>query len=505
MVAAVGGDVDRDVPDQPHAPLGGVGPKRRPLALESHLLGKRVSARRTRPSRRSSTRSRPRSGAAPRVRPSRRDRRGGPGQAANADADAYGEPYSSGGLSGRTCQKRAPAAASQSTNAYASGPSRPPGSEVGWRLTPRERVSHIARLFTLSGMAPPRIQIQDVQPQVDCGRFPVKACLGDTVPVSATIFRDGYDKICGDRPVPAGGSATLARGDRSRRRATIASRRPSSRTRSGPGSSASRPGSTRTRAGSTSTTARWRPVRPISVESCRKGGSSSARERSTTGVPPPPGSPTSERHGDVKSPVLRLDVDRERARFGAWYELFPRSWGGFRGVAAVLPDIAALGFDIVYLPPVHPIGETHRKGRNNTERARKGDPGSPWAIGGRGGGHDALHPDLGSDADFDAMVAAAQGRRARARARLRDPVLARSPVARASTRSGSSAAPTARSSTPRTRRSAIRTSTTSTGTPTSESSSGTRCATSCSAGALAGSASSESTTRTRSRSRSGSG
>ena len=115
-----------------------------------------------------------------------------------------------------------------------------------------------------------------------------------------------------------------------------------------------------------------------------------------------------KRKSAVKSAVLRIDVDRERARFGSWYELFPRSWGGFRGVAAVLPDIAALGFDIVYLPPVHPIGETHRKGRNNTERARKGDPGSPWAIGGAAGGHDALHPDLGSDADFDAMVAAAR-------------------------------------------------------------------------------------------------
>ena len=115
-----------------------------------------------------------------------------------------------------------------------------------------------------------------------------------------------------------------------------------------------------------------------------------------------------DRPGAVKSPVLRLDVDRERARFGAWYELFPRSWGGFSGVAALLPDLAELGFDIAYLPPVHPIGETHRKGRNNTERARKGDSGSPWAIGGKRGGHDALHPDLGSDADFDAMVAAAK-------------------------------------------------------------------------------------------------
>ncbi len=115
-----------------------------------------------------------------------------------------------------------------------------------------------------------------------------------------------------------------------------------------------------------------------------------------------------DRHDAVKSPVLGLDVDRERARFGAWYELFPRSWGGFQGVATVLPDLAALGFDIIYLPPVHPIGETHRKGRNNAERARKTDPGSPWAIGGKDGGHDALHPDLGSEADFASMVAAAR-------------------------------------------------------------------------------------------------
>ena len=131
----------------------------------------------------------------------------------------------------------------------------------------------------------------------------------------------------------------------------------------------------------------------------------------------------------VTSPALGVDVERERARFGAWYELFPRSWGGFRGVAAVLPEIAALGFDVVYLPPVHPIGETYRKGRNNTEGARKGDPGSPWAIGGAAGGHDALHPDLGSEDDFDGDGGGGALRGDRDRARLRDPVLARPPVA----------------------------------------------------------------------------
>ncbi len=97
-----------------------------------------------------------------------------------------------------------------------------------------------------------------------------------------------------------------------------------------------------------------------------------------------------------------------RAQFGAWYELFPRSWGGFKGVKKVLPDLAELGFDVVYLPPIHPIGVTNRKGRNNALKAAKGDPGSPWAIGGAEGGHDAIHPELGTLKEFDDLVAAAR-------------------------------------------------------------------------------------------------
>ena len=99
-----------------------------------------------------------------------------------------------------------------------------------------------------------------------------------------------------------------------------------------------------------------------------------------------------------------LWVDRERALFGAWYELFPRSYGGLAGTARRLPDIAAMGFDIVYLPPVHPIGRQYRKGPDNTLGAGHDDVGSPWAIGGPEGGHTALHPDLGTFADFAALV-----------------------------------------------------------------------------------------------------
>jgi starch synthase (maltosyl-transferring) len=112
--------------------------------------------------------------------------------------------------------------------------------------------------------------------------------------------------------------------------------------------------------------------------------------------------------------VLRLVVDPERARFSAWYELFPRSLGAagahgtFRDVEAHLPYVAELGFDVLYLPPVHPIGRTHRKGKNNARTAAGGDVGSPWAIGSEEGGHKAIHPELGTMADLRRLVRAAR-------------------------------------------------------------------------------------------------
>jgi starch synthase (maltosyl-transferring) len=111
-----------------------------------------------------------------------------------------------------------------------------------------------------------------------------------------------------------------------------------------------------------------------------------------------------DRTAAMRSTELPLMVDRERARFGAWYELFPRSQGGdpakprpttFDEAAWRLPEIASLGFDVVYLPPIHPIGRTNRKGANNALKARGGDPGSPYAIGSAEGGHDAVAPELG--------------------------------------------------------------------------------------------------------------
>ena len=104
---------------------------------------------------------------------------------------------------------------------------------------------------------------------------------------------------------------------------------------------------------------------------------------------------------------LRIEVDRVRARFGAWYELFPRSWGGLSGAQAQLPRLAELGFDILYLPPIHPIGLTNRKGRDNALVAGPRDPGSPWAIGSVDGGHEAVHPELGTIDDLRSLTSAA--------------------------------------------------------------------------------------------------
>jgi starch synthase (maltosyl-transferring) len=103
-------------------------------------------------------------------------------------------------------------------------------------------------------------------------------------------------------------------------------------------------------------------------------------------------------------------ADRERARFAAWYEFFPRSCGAggrhgtFKDAETQLERAAAMNFDVVYLPPIHPIGRSHRKGRNNSLTAAPGEPGSPWAIGGTEGGHDAVHPELGTLEDFDRFV-----------------------------------------------------------------------------------------------------
>ena len=269
------------------------------------------------------------------------------------------------------------------------------------------RLRIVARVPLPKTTQPPaRIQIQAIEPIVDCGRYAVKRTVGDR----GRRLRDDLQ----GRPRHAGGCGAGARP----RRAELgggAAAAPSATT-----AGAGRSPSTAPAAGSSRSTAWTDRIATWQEEIRRKVGAGEtelAGELSEgavllgrdvghrrRGPRRRGGRPRRRRHL-----VAARGRRRPRARaLRPWYELFPRSWGGFRGVADVLPQLAQLGFDVVYLPPVHPIGHTNRKGPNNTLTPGPGDPGSPWAIGAEEGGHDAIHPDLGTWDDFDAMVAAAK-------------------------------------------------------------------------------------------------
>ncbi|HSL65617.1 MAG TPA: alpha-1,4-glucan--maltose-1-phosphate maltosyltransferase [Gaiellaceae bacterium] len=248
---------------------------------------------------------------------------------------------------------------------------------------------------------PRRIQIQAIEPLVDGGRHPVKRSQGERVGLSATIFRDGHEIL---------GAAVRARPKGERRwRETLMYHAGNDRwvghlepDRCGLWEVALSAWVDRF--------ASWRHELQRKVDAGQEDLSGELSEGAalfgveSLRVEEALANAESDRSEVTTSPTLLVDVDRERARFGAWYELFPRSWGGFRGVTEALPRLAELGFDVVYLPPVHPIGRTNRKGRNNALAAGPDDPGSPWAIGSEEGGHDAVDPGLGTLADFERMV-----------------------------------------------------------------------------------------------------
>ncbi len=207
-----------------------------------------------------------------------------------------------------------------------------------------------------------------------------------------------------------------------------------------------------------------------------------------------------------------LDVERELAEFASWYELFPRSitddparHGTFNDVHSRLPMIQDMGFDVLYFPPIHPIGRSFRKGPNNSLTAGPDDPGSPYAIGSPEGGHEAIHPQLGTRDDFRRLVAAARAHG------LKSPWTSpfsapRTTPGCSNTRDGSTGGRTAPSNTPRTRPRNTRTSSTSTSMPPMQSRAcGPSCATLWWAGSRRASRSSESTTPTPSPYRFGSG
>ncbi|MFB8775903.1 maltotransferase domain-containing protein, partial [Streptomyces broussonetiae] len=295
-----------------------------------------------------------------------------------------------------------------------------------------------------------RIPVRDVHPAVESGRRPAKAVAGETFQVTATVFREGHDAVA----------------------ANVVLRDPDGRPGPWTPMRELSPGTDRWGAEVTpdavgrwtfaveawsDPVGTWRHAARIKVPAGVDTGlvleeGAELYERAAAGVPRKEKAargtllaavrmlrddslPVATRLAAALTPEvdavlaryplrdlvtvseeMPLLVERERALYGAWYEFFPRSegtpdqpHGTFRTAARRLPAIAAMGFDVVYLPPIHPIGTTHRKGRNNTLSPGPDDVGVPWAIGSPEGGHDTVHHQLGTLQDFTWFVREAAG------------------------------------------------------------------------------------------------
>ncbi|HET8893639.1 MAG TPA: alpha-1,4-glucan--maltose-1-phosphate maltosyltransferase [Gaiellaceae bacterium] len=252
---------------------------------------------------------------------------------------------------------------------------------------------------------PARIQIQRVRPQVDCGRYAVKRTVGDEVEVAARIFRDGHDLLGAAIRYKAPGAKKWAEAPLE---ALGNDEWAGSFPVDAPGEWSFRVEAWVDRIASFQDELRRKVAGGQADLAGELAEGAVLLKRKGLTLDDALAAETVDRSEKTHSDTFGLDVDRELARFGAWYELFPRSWGGFAGVRAVLPKLAELGFDVVYFPPISPIGETNRKGRNNALTAKAGDPGSPWAIGSEDGGHDAIDPGLGTVAEFEQVVADAK-------------------------------------------------------------------------------------------------
>src|SRR5436190_3401477 len=246
-----------------------------------------------------------------------------------------------------------------------------------------------------------RVIVEGVSPQVDEGRYPAKATTGEEIVVEADVFADGHDILAAVVLWRPRGTATW--------RELPMTPLGNDRWRGSFPAALAFATYEFTVEGWVDAYATWKHGLEKKIAAGQDVSSERLEEKL---LPKDRGRSAGTRYGRVLSVI----VERERARFGAWYEMFPRSAtadparsGTFKDAEARLTDIAAMGFDVVYLPPVHPIGDTHRKGRNNALRAGPDDPGSPWAIGSRDGGHTAIERGLGTLADFDHFVARARG------------------------------------------------------------------------------------------------
>jgi starch synthase (maltosyl-transferring) len=333
----------------------------------------------------------------------------------------------------------------------------PPLSATPVRSLPATDAKVLARadldsVKPMTGRADLRLGITDVAPVVSCGSFSARAVVGEHVPITATVFREGHDAVAANvvwepATVDGGTGVPFVRMERygdqpDRWLATVVPDREGCWT-------------FRVEAWS-DPLATWRHAVEVKVEA-GQGAEDLANdleegarlfdrvaaeaegdipERATSAAGAlrdtsleltariaPALAPSLQQYVHdhpvrelvTRSPAYEVWVDRPRALYGSWYEFFPRSEGPVVGGIAThgtfaqaqerLPAVADLGFDVVYLPPIHPIGTVNRKGRNNTLNPEPDDVGSPWAIGSAEGGHDAVHPALGTMEDFRAFVA----------------------------------------------------------------------------------------------------
>lgn len=289
-----------------------------------------------------------------------------------------------------------------------------------------------------------RVIVEGVQPEIEGGRFPIKRVVGETVVVQADVFTDGHDAVA---------CSLLYRKDNEARwreapmRALVNDRWEGSFQVSGLGCYRY------TVVGWVDSFQTWRRdlqkrmqaeqdlsvpflVGAELIEQTRQGAEAGAAAKLKAWVRELRSDADAEQRyrialddelgrimahywdeatATLYGKELGLIVDRERARYSTWYELFPRSCATLPGAHGTFKDceqrlsyVAAMGFDVLYLPPVHPIGRSHRKGKNNAPTSAAGEVGSPWAIGAQEGGHKAVHPDLGSLEDFRDLVVKAQ-------------------------------------------------------------------------------------------------
>jgi starch synthase (maltosyl-transferring) len=285
-----------------------------------------------------------------------------------------------------------------------------------------------------------RVVIQNVEPELDCGRFPIKRIADDTVSVQADVFGDGHDEVRarllwkqegksdwqstdmrplgndrwqGEFPVGQAGRCRYTivgevdhfgtwRSDLKKRIAAQQDLKVPFAT----GAILLEQVQARAEKKDSAKLATW-------AKTLRTGKDDSTtaelalQDELAEMVKRYPNTELETRYDHE----LEIVVDRERARFSSWYELFPRSWskipgkhGTLRDVTARMDYVAEMGFDVLYLPPISPVGQSYRKGKNNAVEAAPGDEGSPWAIGSAEGGHTAIHPALGTLADFQDLV-----------------------------------------------------------------------------------------------------